>query len=104
MPRTPQRLPPIHPGEILREEFIAPKAVSINALARELSVPPGRISQIVRGRRAVTADTALRLGRYCGLSPRFWLNLLQRGRPAARRAHLLARRGAPHPARRGVIP
>jgi addiction module HigA family antidote len=66
---------PIHPGEILREEFMRPMKISINRLARELAVPPGRISLIVRGRRAVTADTALRLGRFFGVSPETWVGL-----------------------------
>jgi antitoxin HigA-1 len=65
----------IHPGEVLREEFMTPLGISINRLARELMVPPGRISTIVGGKRAITADTALWLGRYFGTTPRFWLNL-----------------------------
>lgn len=68
-------LPPIHPGELLREEFMKPLGVSINGLARELMVPPGRISNIVGGKRSITADTALRLSRYFGTTPQFWLNL-----------------------------
>jgi addiction module HigA family antidote len=68
-------LDPIHPGEILLEEFMKPLGVSINKLARHIDVPPGRISEIVNGKRAVTADTALRLGRYFGVSPEIWLNL-----------------------------
>jgi addiction module HigA family antidote len=68
-------LEPIHPGEILLEEFMKPLEVSINRLARELLVPPGRISAIVNGRRAITADTALRLGRYFGVSPELWVGL-----------------------------
>ncbi|MBI5420464.1 MAG: HigA family addiction module antidote protein [Deltaproteobacteria bacterium] len=68
-------LEPIHPGEILLEEFMKPLGVSINKLARDIDVPPGRISEIVNGKRAVTADTALRLGRYFGVSPEIWLNL-----------------------------
>ena len=69
------KLPPIHPGEILREEFMKPLGVSINKLARDIDVPPGHISEIVNGKRAITADTALRLGRYFGVSPEFWMNL-----------------------------
>lgn len=65
----------IYPGEILLEEFMKPLGVSINKLARDIDVPPGRISEIVNGKRAVTADTALRLGRYFGVSPEIWLNL-----------------------------
>ena len=68
-------LEPITPGEILLEEFMKPLGVSINKLARDIDVPPGRISEIVNGKRAVTADTALRLGRYFGVSPEIWLNL-----------------------------
>jgi addiction module HigA family antidote len=66
---------PIHPGEILHEEFMKPIEVSINALAREIAVPPNRISDIVNGRRSITADTALRLGKYFGVSPELWLGL-----------------------------
>lgn len=72
---TRKMLDLIHPGEILLEEFMKPLGVSINKLARDIDVPPGRISEIVNGKRAVTADTALRLGRYFGVSPEVWLNL-----------------------------
>ncbi|MEN6620850.1 MAG: HigA family addiction module antitoxin [Smithella sp.] len=65
----------IVPGEILSEEFLKPLALSINQLARDIDVPPGRISDIVNGKRAITADTALRLGKYFGVSPETWLNL-----------------------------
>ena len=75
MGRRARLLDPIHPGEILREEFMRPQGVSINRLAREILVPPGRISQIVNGRRGITADTALRLGKFFGVSPQFWTNL-----------------------------
>lgn len=68
-------LEPIHPGEVLREDFMAPLALSINRLARELSVPPGRVSAIVGGKRAITADTALRLARFLDTTPQFWMNL-----------------------------
>ncbi len=68
-------LDPIHPGEILLEDFLNPMGVSINRLAREIGVPPGRISTIVNGKRSITADTALRLGAYYGVSPVLWLNL-----------------------------
>ncbi|HLF10698.1 MAG TPA: HigA family addiction module antitoxin [Gammaproteobacteria bacterium] len=68
-------LDPIPPGEILYEEFMKPLGVSINALARELAVPPNRISEIVSGKRAITADTALRLGKYFGVSPEIWMGL-----------------------------
>jgi antitoxin HigA-1 len=70
-----KHLDPIPPGEILREEFMRPLGVSINALARDLDVPPNRISEIVNGKRAITADTALRLGKYFGVSPEIWLDL-----------------------------
>jgi len=68
-------LDPIPPGEILMEEFMRPLGISINALARALGVPPNRISAIVNGTRAITADTALRLGKYFGTSPETWLDL-----------------------------
>ena len=68
-------LDPIHPGEILREEFMKPLGVSINGLARDIAVPPGRISAIVNGKRAITADTTLRLGKYFGVSSKRWLGL-----------------------------
>jgi addiction module HigA family antidote len=68
-------LDPIHPGEILLEDFIKPLQISINKLARDIDVPPGRISNIVNGKRSITADTALRLGTYFGVSPELWLNL-----------------------------
>jgi antitoxin HigA-1 len=70
-----KHLDPIPPGEILREEFMRPLGVSINALARDLDVPPNRINEIVNGKRAITADTALRLGKYFGVSPEIWLDL-----------------------------
>ena len=70
-----EHLDPIHPGEILLEDFIKPLAISINKLARDIDVPPGRISNIVNGKRSITADTALRLGTYFGVSPELWLNL-----------------------------
>ena len=68
-------LDPIPPGEVLYEEFMKPLGVSINALAREINVPPNRISDIVNGKRGITADTALRLGKYFGVSPEIWLGL-----------------------------
>ncbi len=68
-------LDPIHPGEILVEDFMKPYAISINKLARDLHVPPNRIHAIVHGNRSITADTALRLGAYFGVSPETWLNL-----------------------------
>lgn len=72
---TAKRLDPIHPGEILLEEFMKPLGISINQLARDLDVPPNRISAIVNGARAITADTALRLGAYFGVAPETWLGL-----------------------------
>ena len=68
---------PIHPGEILREEFLVPMGLSANALAQGIGVPANRISAIVAGDRNVTADTALRLARALGTTPEFWLNLQQ---------------------------
>jgi addiction module HigA family antidote len=68
-------LDPIHPGEILLEDFLKPLEISINKLARDIDVSPGRISNIVNGKRSITADTALRLGTYFGVSPELWLNL-----------------------------
>ena len=68
-------LDPIHPGEILLEEFMKPMDISINRLARDLSVPPGRISGIVNGKRGITADTALRLGKYFDVTPQTWMGL-----------------------------
>ncbi|MGJ4997767.1 HigA family addiction module antitoxin [Bradyrhizobium sp. HKCCYLS3077] len=64
-----------HPGEILREEFLIPLGLSARALAKLLDIPPNRLSEIMRGNRDVTADTALRLGRYFSTDPRFWMNL-----------------------------
>ena len=66
---------PIHPGEILAEEFLAPLEISQNRLAVAIGVPPRRINEIVHGKRRITADTALRLARYFGTTDRFWLNL-----------------------------
>jgi addiction module HigA family antidote len=69
------RLPNIHPGEILQEEFLIPMKISQNRLAREIGVPPRRINEITLGKRAITADTAIRLARYFGTSERFWMGL-----------------------------
>ncbi len=71
-------MPPIHPGEILLEEFLNPLGISQYRLAKDISVPPRRINEIVHGKRAVTADTALRLARYFGTTDQFWLNLQSR--------------------------
>src|SRR5438132_4266922 len=73
-----RKRPPIHPGEILLEEFLSPLGLSQYRLAKETSVPPRRINEIVRGSRSISADTALRLARYFGTSERFWLNLQSR--------------------------
>jgi antitoxin HigA-1 len=70
-----RKIPPIHPGEILLEEFMRPLALSQNQLGKELNVSPRRINEIVHGRRSVTADTALRLARFFGNSASFWLGL-----------------------------
>jgi antitoxin HigA-1 len=70
--------PPIPPGEVLVEEFLKPMGVSQYRLAKDISVPQRRISEIVHGKRAITADTALRLGRYFGMEAQFWLNLQTR--------------------------
>jgi antitoxin HigA-1 len=69
------RLPPVHPGEILRQDVMAPLGLSANALARALRVPVTRISEIIHGRRGISADTALRLSRYLGTTAQFWVNL-----------------------------
>ena len=73
-----QKLPPIHPGEILMEEFLKPMGISQYRLAKDISVPARRINEIVHGARTISPDTALRLSRYFGLSERFWINLQAR--------------------------
>ena len=75
---TKKKIPPIHPGEILLEEFLKPLGLSQYRLAQDISVPPRRINEIVHGARGITADTALRLARYFGMSAQFWLNLQSR--------------------------
>ena len=75
---APKKLPPIHPGEILLEEFLGPLGISQYRLAKEITVPPRRINEIIHGNRSITADTALRLARYFSTSERFWLNLQTR--------------------------
>jgi addiction module HigA family antidote len=70
-----KKIQPIHPGEILQEEFLLPFKISQYRLAKDISVAPIRISEIIRGSRAISADTALRLGKYFNVSPEFWLNL-----------------------------
>jgi addiction module HigA family antidote len=71
-------IPPIHPGEVLAEDFLKPLGITEYRLAKETSVPPRRINLIVKGRQAITADTALRLGRYFGMEAQFWMNLQAR--------------------------
>ena len=73
-----REIPPIHPGEILLEEFLKPKNISQYHLAKAINVDARRINEIIHGQRAITADTALRLSRYFGMSERFWLNLQAR--------------------------
>ena len=98
-----RKITPIHPGEVLGEEFLGPLGLSQYRLAKEVGVPARRINEIVRGERAVTADTALRLARYFGTSERFWLNLQTRydlemekdrlGKRLLREVQVLAQRG-----------
>ncbi|MEI9475137.1 MAG: HigA family addiction module antitoxin [Deltaproteobacteria bacterium] len=73
-----KKIAPIHPGEILREEFMKPLGISQYRLAKDINVPARRINEMVHGKRAITADTALRLSRHFNLSERFWLNLQAR--------------------------
>src|SRR5208283_1237298 len=75
MARKKREIPPVHPGEILSEEFLKPLGLSMNQLALALRVPGNRVNAIVAGQRGITADTALRLGRYFGTSAQFWINL-----------------------------
>jgi len=75
MARNTKTTPPIHPGETLREDFLKPLGLTVHRLAMELTVPATRVNDIVRGKRAITADTALRLARYFGTRPQFWMNL-----------------------------
>jgi len=70
-----KKIPPVHPGEVLHEDFIVPTGISIHRLATDLHVPANRIAEIVKGERAISADTALRLARYLGTSAEFWLGL-----------------------------
>src|SRR5260370_36020534 len=88
MAKTSKLLYPIHPGEILAEEFMKPLGISINRLSRDLHVPPNRVHGIVHGTRAITSDTALRLGTYFGTAPETWLNIQSEYdlRPARRTA------------------
>ncbi|MBN2339556.1 MAG: HigA family addiction module antidote protein [Acidobacteria bacterium] len=66
---------PVHPGEVLKSDLLEPLGMSINGLARELHVPANRLSQIIRGKRGISPDTSLRLARYFGFSPEYWLNM-----------------------------
>ncbi len=75
MARKTKTMPPIHPGETLREDFLKPLGMTVHRMAMELSVPATRVNDIVRGKRAITADTALRLARYFGTTPQFWMSL-----------------------------
>lgn len=72
------KLAPVHPGEVLSEEFLKPLGITQYRLARDISVPPRRINEIIQAKRSITADTALRLARHFGTSERFWLNLQTR--------------------------
>ncbi len=72
---TKKMIPPIHPGEILLEEFLKPMSITQYRLAKDISVPGRRINEIVQGKRSISADTALRLGRYFNMSAEFWINL-----------------------------
>ena len=73
-----RRLPPVHPGEILRDEFLTPMEISVYRLAQAIKVSRPRLNDIILGRRGITTDTALRLGRYFGMTPEFWINLQTR--------------------------
>lgn len=75
---TTKKIVPVHPGEVLAEEFLKPMKISQYRLAKDINVPPRRINEIVHGTRAISADTALRLSRYFGTSERFWMNLQNR--------------------------
>ena len=75
MPKKNRQMPPVHPGEILREDLMRPLGLSMNGLARDLKVPMSRVSEIIKGRRGLNADMSLRLSRYFGSTPEFWINL-----------------------------
>ena len=75
---TPKKQPPVHPGEVLLAEFLEPMGLSQYRVAKDIGVPARRVNEIVHGDRSITADTALRLARYFGMSERFWLNLQAR--------------------------
>lgn len=74
-PNFEEKMAPIHPGEVLYEDFLIPMGISQYLLAKDIGVDPRRINAIIHGKRAITADTALRLGRYFGIEPEFWMNL-----------------------------
>lgn len=74
-PMVEEKMPPFHPGEILKEDFIAPMGISQYLLAKDIGVAPRRINAIIHGKRSITADTALRLRRHFGIEPEFWMNL-----------------------------
>jgi len=76
--RAPSKISPVHPGEILREDVLKPLGMSVNKLALSLAVPATRMAEIVNGRRAITPDTALRLARFLGTTPEFWVRLQSR--------------------------
>ena len=99
-----EKMPPIHPGEILMEEFLKPMGLSQYRLAVSISVPPRRINEIVHGKRGITADTSLRLSRYFGTSERFWMNLQTRYDLELRKDDLGARLAREVPAKYGEEP
>jgi addiction module HigA family antidote len=76
--RVPKKIAPVHPGEVLREDVLKPLGMSVNRLALSLGVPATRMGEIVNGRRAITSDTALRLARFLGTTPEFWVRLQAR--------------------------
>lgn len=75
MAKKSRQMPPVHPGEVLKEDLMKPLRLSVNALANELKIPVSRLQDIVNGKRTLSADTALRLARYFGSTPEFWINL-----------------------------
>jgi addiction module HigA family antidote len=75
MPTKKRKMPPVHPGEILREDLMTPLGLSMSGLARDLKVPESRLRDIINGCRGISTDTALRLARYFGNTPQFWMNL-----------------------------
>jgi addiction module HigA family antidote len=102
----PKKMPPLHPGEVLLEEFMKPLQISQNQLGRDLSVSPRRVNEIVHGKRGITADTALRLAQYFGTSPQFWMNLqadYDLEIAADAKADRIRRTVKPHPRRREAV-